>query len=180
MPRGMGSGKRFEAELKHTLQIYEMNRQLIFSKNEALGGRFHRQPRLLPDFFVFVQSGKFILLEAKVTEKKTMFPFANIKNHQINCMRKVSKWPNGFSYFLINFRNKKRNDNDTFAVPIQVMLKYRKETGRNSFARDWIYTTDQVIRIKPIKFNSETSGGNRKVVKGWDLSKLLEIDNAAN
>lgn len=171
----MGQGKRFETEVKHTLQIYEKTKQLIWSKNEALGGRFHRQPRLLPDFFIFNHIGKFILLEAKVTEKKTSFPFQNIKAHQINCMKKVARWPNGLSYFLINFRNKKRNENEMYAVPIQVFLKYRKDTGRNTMEKEWVRKTDQVVKIERKRYDSETSGGNAKRVEGWNLEALLGV-----
>ena len=171
-----GYGKLFETETKNGLKWLEEQKLLTFGKNEALGGRFHRLPQLHPDFYVFTSLGQFFYLECKSTQAKKSFAFKNIKSHQIRELRRVSKWPNGRGYFLINFRSKwdvAKEDswNETYIVTIKQFLKYREVTGRESFEKQWI--VDNCLKLKRVKYDGITKNGKPKLITAWDMNFLV-------
>lgn len=174
-----GAGKQFEFEIKNFLKSMEDQRLLTFGKNEALGGRFKRIPRLHPDFYVFTfPYGQFFYLEAKSTQNKKSFPFKNIKSHQIRDLRRVDKAPNGHGWFVINFRAgwrvpRSQRWNDTFIIPVKRFLEYRETTGRSSMTKD--YCEQFGIKVKMTKTERVSfKTGKTYHVDAWNLKSLLE------
>ena len=175
-----GRGKEFEGELKNSLRFFkDVEKNVMFSKNELLGGRFHFHEDLLPDFFVFTEEGKFFLLEAKKVQSKTSFNFGLIKKHQLRDLRRASKWPNGYGYVLINFRHSKKTARSerwsfTYAISINKFLRFKKDNDRSSIPVSYI--KEHGVELKPRKYEvpklKKDSEGLTKV-NGWDLSPIL-------
>ena len=179
MPKSYG--RQFEREINKSLEEEKKEKKLVHSKNELLGGRFHFKKDLLPDFFVYVYTGDFWLLECKSCQRKTAFPFINIKKHQTRDLNMVRKWPRGYGVFLINFRSprkiktKKDKWNETFIVPVKVYKRYKKKTGRSSMRRDWIRENCEELPRK--KFVFRNTKGKMSSFWGYDMSFLYRGKN---
>lgn len=172
----MKRGKEFENEIKNSLRYYkDVEKNVMFSKNELLGGKFHFHEDLLPDFFVFTDRGIFWLLECKKIQNKNSFPFWLLKKHQIKDLRRVSKWPNGKGVVLLNFRSPKKSEekwNEVFAIPIRKFIKYVKSTDRKSLKRSWVQ--ENCMRLEKRKFEvPKTKKEGTVKISGWDIGKLL-------
>lgn len=174
----VGRGKEFEFELKNSLKLLEDEKLLTFGKNEALGGRFKRIPRLHPDFYVFTYPyGQFFYLEAKSTQNKKSFPFKNIHKHQIRDLRRADKAPNGHGWFVINFKSgwkvpRQIGWNDVYAIPIKRYFAFREIDGRSSMTKE--YCERFGIKLKKIKIQRFAKSGKEYFINGWNLKVLLE------
>lgn len=77
--------------------------------------------------FMGVYGGRAIAFDAKSTENKTRFPFANVEQHQINFMK---KWQNngGIAFFIIEFTVHK----ETYLLTLDEFLEMREMSDRES------------------------------------------------
>lgn len=172
-----GAGKEFEGSIKNYLKQMEDQKLLTYGKNEALGGRFRRIPRLHPDFYIFtLTTGQFFYLEAKSTQNKKSFPFKNIHDHQIKDLRRVDRSPNGHGWFIINFKSswkipKRDGWNESYIIPIKIFLEYRKATGRSSMTKEHIERFG--FKVKLVKIERLAKTGNKYFVDAWNLDILL-------
>lgn len=70
-----------------------------------------------------VYKNKYIDFEAKETKNKTLFPLANIQNHQIKHVKSILKH-GGISFFIIRFII----HDETYLLPSETLLDYWKES----------------------------------------------------
>jgi len=153
-------GMSLEDDIQQTNQFYlEVNKAVIHKKptpiqivnvhypkrSAAVITEGYFQAKSTTDFNG-VYRGKHIDFEAKETKNKTLFPLANIHEHQFIHMESVIE-QDGICFFLIRFATY----DETFFISAQLVLSFweqMKQGGRKSIPYDVIKKDGYLIPFK--------------------------------
>lgn len=92
--------------------------------------------------FIGVYNGKPIAFDAKQTELKTRFPYANVEKHQIDFMRRWEE-TGGIAFMLIEFKAHKK----TFLVPFAYFDAADKAGARGSIPYESFFEWRNVYEV---------------------------------
>lgn len=90
-----------------------------------------------------IYKGKYIDFEAKETKVKTSFPLNNIHPHQIKHLNQIYKH-GGIGFLIVRFTT----INQTFLLPIEVLMKFLDETSRKSIPLSYFEENGYIIKDK--------------------------------
>ncbi|TVY12262.1 Holliday junction resolvase RecU [Candidatus Phytoplasma pini] len=134
-------GMNLEKDINSTNLYYNrQNKALIFKSEipiQVVKVKYHQRKktqiteayyrsRSLPDYQGLYKE-KYLCFDAKETNHKTNFTFANIPEHQILHLQRVKQFK-GIAFFLIFFVNK----NKYFYMPIEFFINYINNTQKKS------------------------------------------------
>lgn len=100
--------------------------------------------------FVGVINGNALSIEAKETKNKTSFPFKNIKQTQIDFLKKWVKL-GGLGFYMVRFIEHEQ----VFLVPSDIMHDCIDNIGRQSAPYDWFLNNDKIIELDYKELNFE-------------------------
>lgn len=92
--------------------------------------------------FVGIHNGLAVAIEAKETKEENRFPFSNIKDSQIEFLKRWGEL-GGKGYYLIRFST----HNKVFLVDSTTMHDCIENVGRKSAPYGWFEETDSVVEI---------------------------------
>lgn len=169
-------GKKFEEDfsssvpsycyvhrLRDSAQSYNNNEETSFSwDNEC-------------DFFVFNDETRiFYAIECKSTKYKSMSVQLNeddksskmVKLHQIESLKKISKYKNTVAGLLLNFRDENNDNQRTYFIDIKNFIGMMNQINKKSFNELDLLTVGKAIKIQ---------GEKKRTRYRWNLEGLFSV-----
>lgn len=174
-------GKLFENEIRESLIYFGKKYPLYFLRipdyrtvarmiNASMAGTKR------PCDLVININGVCCLWELKQSSDPNSFPFNNVKEHQIDELKK-NKAAGGLSYILINWRPEGKNDLKSFGIEISAWEKLVRETTfktgkpKKSITWDELEKNPLVLQLERKRlFKGDTKSS---LSYGWNLEPLL-------
>ena len=163
-------GAEFQNIIRDSLVYYESIGKIIPNFWDRPQKHISSNKKLISDFWCFpICSSKICLIEAKVINSRTAFPFSRIEDHQLLNLKNCEKYKAGFGWLIVHFKYGKE-DYGVFAVQgywLWCDIKNNKVSYSLSDLKEWsTYKTRPGFVKLPFK----------KVMFGDKEVKILELE----
>lgn len=174
-------GKIFEDDFKESVPSYcyvHRLRDSAQSYNNSEKTKFAWDNEC--DFFIWDSDVHlFYAIECKSTKYKSMSVQLDkndksskmIKFHQIESLKKISKYDGAIAGFILNFRTDEIGIQRTYFISVQAFLDMLEKINKKSFNELDLITVGNAIKIK---------GEKKRVHWKWDLDSFLQSQSQLN